>query len=149
MHRLSKQTGRSAASLLWRLAPWAIVGLLAAGCLVDDNDKCGANQVIWGDDARCVCADGYVVGATGCEPKPEGAGSGPVGVNTPCTSDADCAAFPEATYCEMFVSHSCLVSNCTRSPNSCAAGWDCCSFANTPGFESLPTLCLATGLCPP
>ena len=83
MHRLSKQTGRSAASLLWRLAPWAIVGLLAAGCLVDDNDKCGANQVIWGDDARCVCADGYVVGATGCEPKPEGAGSGPVGVNTP------------------------------------------------------------------
>jgi hypothetical protein len=168
---------QSPALLLRRLAPWAVFGLLVAGCLVDKNDKCGDNQVLANNGLRCVCAEGFIVGDTGCVPcgdhevpdpiqgcacdvgyarsgtsgpcteLPAGV-TAPTGVGTPCASDADCAGF-DADYCELAVSHTCLVQHCTPSPNSCFTGFDCCDFSRTPGFESLPTLCLASGLCPP
>jgi hypothetical protein len=149
MNRLADLDQQSAALHLKRLAPWALLALLAAGCLLDEDDKCGENQVLTANGLRCVCADGYVVSPDGgCAVAPPPDANGPTGVGTPCTSDADCATF-DADYCELAVSKTCLVKNCTRSPNSCATGRDCCDFSHTAGFESLPTLCLAQGLCPP
>jgi hypothetical protein len=97
----------------------------------------------------CACEEGYARAATGaaCTELPAGV-KAPTGVGTPCTSDADCAGF-DADYCELAVSKTCLVQHCTVSPNSCFTGRDCCDFSHTPGFESLPTLCLQAGLCPP
>ena len=66
----------------------------------------------------------------------------PTGVGTACTSDADCASF-DANYCELFVSRTCLVRDCSVSPESCFSGFECCAFAGTP----IPNLCLAEGLC--
>jgi hypothetical protein len=146
MHGLSNLNQQGLALLLRRLAPWGFVGLLAVGCLVDDDNKCGEHQVPWDNDLRCVCAEGYTVSADGgCAPM---AANAPTGVGKPCASDADCAAF-DADYCELAVGKTCRVKNCMRNPSNCFEGFDCCDFSKTPGFESLPTLCLEAGLCPP
>src|SRR6187402_947391 len=45
----------------------------------------------------------------------------PAGLAMSCTSDADCAG-TEATYCDTFQSHSCLVQGCTVAPDNCFTG---------------------------
>jgi hypothetical protein len=147
MNRLNNLAQHGAALRLRRLAPWGLVGFLAVGCLVDEDDKCGENQVLWTNGQRCVCAEGFVASADGsCVTAAPPAPGAPTGVGTPCASDADCAAF-DADYCELAVSRTCLVQNCTVSPNSCFQGFTCCSFAGVPGFESIPNICLVAGLC--
>ncbi|MEO8180532.1 MAG: hypothetical protein ABI895_16985 [Deltaproteobacteria bacterium] len=146
MYRLSHLEPQSPARRLRRLIPWGLVGLLAAGCLVDDDNRCGEHQVLWDNDLRCICAEGYVVSAEGgCAPVDANA---PTGVGTQCTSDADCAGFA-ADYCESLFSKTCLVKNCTLTPDNCFQGFECCSLSSIPGFESVPPLCVAQGLCAP
>lgn len=67
----------------------------------------------------------------------------PTGVGHTCSSSADCAGF-EATYCETLQAHVCLVQGCTKSPNTCFSGNDCCDLT----MVGLPTLCVPTGTCP-
>lgn len=67
----------------------------------------------------------------------------PTGVGRSCASSADCASF-EATYCETLQSHVCLVEGCTKSPNTCFQGQDCCDLT----VVGLPTLCVPAGTCP-
>lgn len=67
----------------------------------------------------------------------------PLGVGQKCTTSADCASF-EATYCESIQSHVCLVQGCTKAPNSCFPGNDCCDLTSV----GLPTVCVPTGTCP-
>lgn len=202
---------------------WGTLAAVAAGCVLDTDDRCGPNEVIFEGDERCVCVEGAaytpdgcvpcganeVVSATGCICEPGylrgddgvcaeviggigsacssdeecthpsyphcqlGGGGGyctsqncdagceggfscnlaaaptycqrpPTGAGTPCASDADCATF-DASYCELFVSGTCLVRDCSVTPESCAAGFECCSF---PGLvPPIPNLCLAEGLC--
>ncbi|HEU4581272.1 MAG TPA: hypothetical protein VFS67_23600 [Polyangiaceae bacterium] len=118
------------------------MGLLIAGCLYDEDDRCGPNQHVASNDRRCVCDDGFVYSASGCvEGMQDSTGSGKA-----CTSDADCEG-QAASYCESFVSHSCLVPDCTVTPDNCHSGFECCSFAGIQGLESVPNLCLAEGLC--
>jgi hypothetical protein len=69
----------------------------------------------------------------------------PTGEGQPCASEADCAGF-EASFCEIYVSRTCLVSGCSLSPDSCPAGEECCDVTAV-GLVGLPTLCLAAGLC--
>jgi hypothetical protein len=82
------------------------------------------------------CTGGYACNLGGAPPfcqRP------PVGAGRPCTSDAECAG-TEATFCDVFVSFSCLVSACTIEPNNCFAGMECCAFGPT-------TICIPEGLC--
>mgnify|MGYP000467282402 CR=1 FL=1 len=65
----------------------------------------------------------------------------PVGVGKTCSSDADCAT-TEATFCEVFQTHQCLVQSCTSTPNSCFPGQECCTIA-----PLKKSLCLPPGGC--
>lgn len=68
----------------------------------------------------------------------------PTGVGLPCQSSADCAGY-DASYCETFQSHMCLVSDCTVTPNNCHEGWECCDLTSL-GLGEL--LCVPEGFCP-
>jgi hypothetical protein len=68
----------------------------------------------------------------------------PTGQGMTCDSAADCTGY-EATYCESFQAHICLVSGCTVSPNSCHEGWACCDLSAL-GLNE--TLCVEQGACP-
>jgi hypothetical protein len=70
------------------------------------------------------------------------AGTTASGEGQPCTSQNDCAGF-DATFCDVFVTGSCLVRDCTVTPDSCSAGKECCDLTNF----GLPTLCIAEGAC--
>jgi hypothetical protein len=145
MNRLSNVKWQRSSLLARCLAPLAFLGLLSVGCLYEENDRCGPNQVLWDNDRLCVCAEGFTYTPTGCVDKSSVAPD-PTGSGKPCTSDADCTG-QAASYCELVVSHSCLVPNCTTGPDNCQTGFECCPFSTTPGFDTLPNLCLAAGLC--
>lgn len=69
-----------------------------------------------------------------CRLPPEGAGR-------PCASPEDCAG-TEALFCDIFVSNSCLVMECSLDPDSCYPGMECCDVGN-----GLPTICIPQGAC--
>ncbi len=207
-----------------RKAPWIALFVVAAGCVLDPDDRCGPNQVIWGDDQRCVCAAGTAYTPEGCVPCAENEVSSPAGcvcapdyarpapgavcervpdgVGTPCTGDASCLnpAYPhcqvsplgdgyctiagcvtnadcdagyactlatpsycrrppvgagkpcsapadcagtEALFCDLIVTQGCLEQDCTKTPDSCFTGTECCDLAR----YNLPKLCVAQGQC--
>lgn len=66
----------------------------------------------------------------------------PTGTDVPCESDADCTAL-EASFCDQFVTHHCLVRDCTMTPDNCFRGTECCDLASF----GLPALCVAEGAC--
>jgi hypothetical protein len=86
------------------------------------------------------CTGGYAcdLGAT-----PSYCKRPPKGLSMSCTSNADCAG-TEATYCDMYQSHSCLVEGCTVSPDSCFEGWDCCDLS---AFGVPMPVCIPQGAC--
>jgi hypothetical protein len=86
------------------------------------------------------CTGGFVCDTSGNPPYCQ---RPPVGVGQKCTSNADCASF-EATYCESLQSHVCLVQGCTKTPNDCFPGNDCCDLTSV----GLPTVCVPAGTCP-
>jgi hypothetical protein len=67
----------------------------------------------------------------------------PAGLGLSCTSNADCAG-TEATYCDVFFSHICLVQGCTVAPNNCFTGWDCCDLTM---YGVAEPLCIPAGAC--
>lgn len=83
------------------------------------------------------CTGGYACNLTGAPPfcqRP------PVGAGQPCTTDADCAG-TEATFCDTLFAHSCLVQNCTVTPNNCFGGTECCNVGGP------LNLCIPAGAC--
>lgn len=66
----------------------------------------------------------------------------PVGHNKPCTTATDCAN-TEATFCDTFVTQSCLVQDCTLTPDNCFPGSECCNLSSF----GLPNLCVEAGKC--
>lgn len=68
----------------------------------------------------------------------------PVGQEQPCATHDDCAGY-EATYCESFQVHQCLVQDCTLVPDSCHEGWECCDLS-TLGLDE--RLCVRVDQCP-
>jgi hypothetical protein len=138
-----------------RKAPWIVLGFIASGCVLDKDDMCGPNQVIFGDDERCVCADGYAYTPTGCVACGENEVSSangcacapgygradaaeacepiPEGVGTPCTVDADCL---NATYSHCQISPIgegyCTSQNCTTDAD-CDGGYQCV-LGETPSY---------------
>jgi len=69
-------------------------------------------------------------------------GRKPTGEDQPCRSEADCAGF-EATFCDAFVTNTCMVRGCRVVPDSCFVGKECCDLSEF----GLPTLCVAAGVC--
>jgi hypothetical protein len=67
----------------------------------------------------------------------------PLGLAMSCTSDADCAG-TEATYCDTFQSHSCLVQGCSLMPDNCFSGWECCDLSM---YGIAQPLCIPQGAC--
>jgi len=84
------------------------------------------------------CTGGYA-----CDPATTACLRPPTGLGMSCTSEADCAG-TEATYCDTFQSHSCLVQGCTVAPNNCFSGWDCCDLS---AFGVAQPLCIPAGAC--
>jgi hypothetical protein len=50
----------------------------------------------------------------------------------------------EASFCDSFVSGTCLVPNCTLAPDNCFVGKECCDLSS---FGLPITLCVAAGAC--
>jgi hypothetical protein len=138
-----------------RKAPWILLGLIASGCVLDPDNLCGPNQVIWGEDQVCVCADGYAYTAEGCVQcgtnevaSPNGCvcetGFGrrspaeaceaiPEGVGTVCTGDSDCLN-PTYSHCQVtsIGEGYCTNLNCT-SDAGCDGGYQC-NLGATPSY---------------
>lgn len=116
-------------------------------CSGEDDSYCRATAETSGycTSSGCAtsadCPTGYACAQDGeltfCKRPPTGQG-------TACDSSADCAGY-EATYCETFQAHICLVPGCTLSPDSCHEGWECCDLS-TLGLDE--TLCVEEGSCP-
>jgi hypothetical protein len=116
-------------------------------CSDQDYDYCHQTDDAAGycTSAGCAssqeCPPGYACaeGDTGryCQRPPTGQGLA-------CESSADCAGY-EASYCETFQAHICLVSGCSLSPDTCFEGWQCCDLSSL-GLDL--TLCVEQGLCP-
>jgi hypothetical protein len=67
----------------------------------------------------------------------------PLGLAMSCSADADCAG-TEATYCDTFQSHSCLVQGCSLAPDNCFSGWECCDLSL---YGIAQPLCIPQGAC--
>ena len=208
-----------------RIAFAALLGLAFAGCIYDDDDRCGPGQVL-SPDAICVCADGFAMTALGCVACGEnevagpsgcvcadgfsrptdagpcqagpstlgvecdtasapctdasyglcvatsgtagycsnectsseecdggyacdtGANAGycrrpPTGAGRACAAPADCAD-AEASYCEFFQLHQCVVAGCSPAADDCFPGTVCCDFT---AMGAPTTFCLPEGSC--
>jgi hypothetical protein len=86
------------------------------------------------------CTGGYACNMSGTQSYCE---RPPVGAGVSCMSDADCAG-TEATYCDTFVQHACLVQGCTVMPNNCFAGTECCDLSS---FGIPQPICIPAGAC--
>jgi hypothetical protein len=73
----------------------------------------------------------------------------PTGLGEPCMSSADCASF-DATFCDSFQSHSCLVEKCATGENACPKDTTCCDFSALLAGLSICTADdqLVAGECP-
>lgn len=83
------------------------------------------------------CTGGYACNADSVCERP------PSGLNTPCSTDADCAG-TDATFCDTFMHHACLVQGCSPTANDCFSGYDCCDLS---AFGLPQPLCVPAGEC--
>jgi hypothetical protein len=118
----------------------------AAACTDPTYNFC---QVVSGTTGYCTkvgctssddCEGGYACDTT---KTPKVCLRPPTGIGQSCTSDADCAG-TEATYCDTFVNHACLVQGCTVDPDNCFPGWECCDLT---AFGFPAPLCIPEGDC--
>jgi hypothetical protein len=58
------------------------------------------------------------------------------GLGQSCTGSADCAG-DDASYCDTYQTHSCIVQGCSLSSDDCPRGTTCCDFSS----YGLGTLC--------
>jgi hypothetical protein len=134
--------------LRWHPA-WLALGL-STGCLVDASKPCGLEYVLDDSGVCLLPADAALdppdVASADVSIGDAGVidASMPTGLGATCQSSADCAAY-QATYCETFQSHTCLIQDCAANPSICPAGWGCCTSVTRYG---LPTLCIPDGECP-
>jgi len=111
---------------------------------VYNHCEAGANGSGYCTKADCAstddCTGGY---ACDLSVTPSVCRRPPAGLGMSCTADADCAG-TEATYCDTFQSHSCLVQGCSVAPDNCFTGWDCCDLS---AFLVPQPICVPEGAC--
>jgi hypothetical protein len=72
----------------------------------------------------------------------------PAGLGKACEAPADCAG-TEATFCESFVTHSCIIEKCLGHPEVCPSGNVCCDMTALVGSSlCTPSMVLMGGMCP-
>lgn len=117
----------------------------------DSGDDSGCDSLEEMGPDGCECVEGYTKKDGDCIATnltiPDAELPQQTGVDTPCTSSAECSGF-DANYCETQVSGRCLVQDCDLTdPKACSPGHHCCSFAH----RGLPNLCvsaeLSDGVC--
>ena len=67
----------------------------------------------------------------------------PTGMGLACASNDDCAG-NEASFCEGFMLHQCVVANCSTAAQDCFPGTKCCDFT---AFGAPAPFCLPDGAC--
>jgi hypothetical protein len=67
----------------------------------------------------------------------------PLGVGTSCESAEDCAG-TEATFCDLFMTRTCLVQGCSVADQDCFGELQCCDLSQ---FGVPEPLCLPPGAC--
>lgn len=107
-------------------------------CEVGTDDKGYCTNT--GCSETTACSGGYACDA---QVTPSVCRRPPVGLAMSCTSAADCAG-TEATYCDAYQTHSCLVEGCSLSPDNCFSGWECCDLS---AFGVPQPICVAQGAC--
>jgi hypothetical protein len=119
----------------------------SAPCTSPTYDHC---QIVSGSSGYCTtsgcsssaeCQGGYACDTAASPPfcrRP------PLGAGNPCESPADCAG-TEATWCDTFMTHTCLVQGCSVSAQDCFVGEECCDLSR---FGLPAPLCLPQGACP-
>lgn len=71
----------------------------------------------------------------------------PAGLGKACTSPADCAG-TEATFCESFVTRTCIIEKCVEDPAVCPGGNVCCDMTALIGTSvCTPSSLLMGGMC--
>ena len=136
---------RPVANAACELAPVALGAACStdAPCADASYNHCqpAANGTAYCTNTGCAssndCSDGY-----GCDANasPTVCMRPPSGLGKACMSATDCAD-GEATYCESFMTHQCLVQDCTLSPDNCFPGWVCMDLSTF----GLPNLCVPPG----
>jgi hypothetical protein len=104
--------------------------------VADDTGYCTDT----GCSSSADCTGGYACDA---EVTPSVCRRPPLGSGMSCTSAADCAG-TEATYCDAFKTHSCLVEGCSLTPDDCFSGTECCDLS---AFGVPEPVCVAQGGC--
>lgn len=162
----AQRIGSSVSALLVR---WSLpVACLLSTACYDAKDRCGKGERFSEEDQLCVCRSGLTATENGCEkaastpaaptddddgasgpgdsdagespgPAAEPEPSGPEGLGTPCTSNADCAG-TEATFCDMLITGGCLVEGCALDGTDCAVGYECQDLST---FGAAGTVCVA------
>ena len=120
---------------------FSTAALFAAGCEIEDADRCGGGFTY--EDGSCVPVD-TDTGADTDEPdaSPDG-GDGPSGLGETCSGDADCAGY-EADYCLISYGETegyCTVQGCAVDPDDCPDGYGCCDFT----IGGVPNFCAEDG----
>ena len=112
-------------------------------CATAADPVCAAADYCTRDCATTAdCAGGYACDLAAPTPYCE---RPPSGLETPCTSQADCMGF-DASYCETLQAHVCLVAGCVvGDAEGCFPGWTCCDLSS---FGFTTTLCVPDGQCP-
>jgi len=67
----------------------------------------------------------------------------PTGWGATCAVDGTECDGLEADFCDPYA-HTCTVSNCTSSPKTCPAGFDCCDLSAIPDYA---IMCIPAGFC--
>ena len=80
----------------------------SAGCVSNDDCESGFTCVADGNPSYCA--------------RP------PSGQGMSCASSADCEGL-EASYCDTFMTRTCLVQGCSLEPDDCSAGYGCCDLS--------------------
>jgi hypothetical protein len=80
------------------------------------------------------------VGTARCAPAPSGLGDA-------CSASADCAS-GEATFCDLFASHSCQVQGCLELAGVCPGDYICCNYAILSSSLCIPADTSPDGGCP-
>jgi hypothetical protein len=118
----------------------------SAPCTSTQYDHC---QLVSGMSGYCTstgcassaeCEGGYACDTAASPPfcrRP------PLGAGRACESPADCAG-TEATWCDTFMTNTCLVQGCSVPTQDCFGGMQCCDLTQ---FGVPEPLCLPPGAC--
>jgi hypothetical protein len=143
-----RRTGARSCAPSWPLFTAFLLSLSAAGCLVDNADRCGQNQHFDDQQRLCLCDNEYALVGNQCEPcgeneigspdgcvcregfvrpTPDAACQTLAGLGEACKADADCgeAAYGYCRSAEGATKGYCTAPDCQDSGVACPGDYSC------------------------